>query len=174
MLATATPSARPHRCISRFICILKCIKWLQVCSIACVDKKIQGVTWFLSILFFSVLAWRTRHRGTFPGNQFSVLCITPKMRLHVLRRMSIGLRSWPWWTCLGMLLSCLGHADSRPGTSQPRSLTAPRGFDVKGVVRGVNGGERSVTITHEAIPDFMAAMTMPFHVKSTNELAGRQ
>src|SRR5512138_1913912 len=27
-------------------------------------------------------------------------------------------------------------------------------------------------IQHEAIPDFMEAMTMPFHVKSTNDLAG--
>lgn len=42
----------------------------------------------------------------------------------------------------------------------------------KGVVVEVMPAESKVTIKHEAIPDYMGGMTMPFEVKDTNELAG--
>ena len=45
-------------------------------------------------------------------------------------------------------------------------------FQVKGVVVEVKPREASVKIKHEAVPDYMPAMTMPFDVKDTNELAG--
>ena len=45
-------------------------------------------------------------------------------------------------------------------------------FQVKGVVIEVKPREASVKIKHEAVPDYMPAMTMPFDVKDTNELAG--
>lgn len=45
-------------------------------------------------------------------------------------------------------------------------------FDVRGVVQEVRASEQQVVIKHEAIPNYMPAMTMPFDVKSTNELAG--
>jgi protein SCO1/2 len=44
-------------------------------------------------------------------------------------------------------------------------------FQVKGVVRNLPG-DQTVLIRHEEIPGYMAAMTMPFTVKDTNELAG--
>ncbi len=46
-------------------------------------------------------------------------------------------------------------------------------FQVKGVIRELPGGD-SVRIRHEAIPGYMAAMTMPFTVKDPAELAGLQ
>jgi protein SCO1/2 len=45
-------------------------------------------------------------------------------------------------------------------------------FQVKGLVLEVNPAEKSVKIKHEAVPDYMPAMTMNFDVKDTNELAG--
>ena len=45
-------------------------------------------------------------------------------------------------------------------------------FQVKGVVIEVKPREASVKIKHEAVPDYMPAMTMPFDVKDTNELVG--
>src|SRR5207245_1911696 len=47
-------------------------------------------------------------------------------------------------------------------------------FSVKGVVKELKPGGRTVVIAHEAIPNYMPAMTMPFEVKNTNELAGLQ
>jgi protein SCO1 len=45
-------------------------------------------------------------------------------------------------------------------------------FQVKGVVVAVKPEEKIVRIRHEEIPGYMDAMTMPFEVKDTNELAG--
>ena len=45
-------------------------------------------------------------------------------------------------------------------------------FQVKGVVIEVKPREKSVTIKHEDIPNYMPGMTMPFDVKDTNELTG--
>jgi protein SCO1/2 len=42
----------------------------------------------------------------------------------------------------------------------------------KGVVIEVTPAEKKVTIKHDTIPGYMQAMTMPFDVKDTNELAG--
>src|ERR1700761_2102848 len=41
----------------------------------------------------------------------------------------------------------------------------------KGVIIEVTPAEKKVTIKHETIPGYMQAMTMPFDVKDTNELA---
>lgn len=57
------------------------------------------------------------------------------------------------------------------GTDLP-STNLPQLFQVKGVVLEVKPLEKSVTIRHEDIPGHMPAMTMPFDVRDTNELAG--
>jgi protein SCO1 len=49
---------------------------------------------------------------------------------------------------------------------------AQRVFQVKGIVMEVNAPEKEVEIKHEEIPGYMKAMTMPFEVRDTNELAG--
>jgi protein SCO1 len=50
--------------------------------------------------------------------------------------------------------------------------TAPRTFAVRGVVHELKPQEKKAIIAHERIPGYMEAMTMPFDVKDTNELAG--
>src|SRR5262249_21323743 len=43
---------------------------------------------------------------------------------------------------------------------------------VNGLIMEVKPAEKSVTIKHEEVAGYMPAMTMPFEVRDTNELAG--
>ncbi|HTG45181.1 MAG TPA: SCO family protein [Verrucomicrobiae bacterium] len=45
-------------------------------------------------------------------------------------------------------------------------------FQVRGVIRELHLDGKKVVIKHEAIPNYMPAMTMPFDVKTTNDLIG--
>ena len=45
-------------------------------------------------------------------------------------------------------------------------------YEVKGVIRELKPNGRTAVIAHEAIPDYMDAMTMDFDVKDKRELAG--
>jgi protein SCO1/2 len=59
--------------------------------------------------------------------------------------------------------------------SQPAAPTSPstnRFFLVHGVVKEVNPAEKTVTVQHEKIADYMDAMTMPFKAKDAAELQG--
>jgi protein SCO1/2 len=46
-----------------------------------------------------------------------------------------------------------------------------RVYQVRGLVRSVDGGGRSITVEHEDIPGFMPSMTMPFEAKNAAEIA---
>jgi len=63
-----------------------------------------------------------------------------------------------------------------PGNRAEETAAEPgvtrREFDVKGTVLGLQPAEQRVRIRHETIPGYMDAMTMPFRVQDTNELAG--
>ena len=61
------------------------------------------------------------------------------------------------------------HRESSTTTASPTHLQI---FQVTGVVIEVLPREKSVTIKHEEVPDYMPAMTMPFDVRDTNELTG--
>jgi len=49
-----------------------------------------------------------------------------------------------------------------------------RAFTAKGVVEELKPGDRTVVLRHEAISNYMGAMTMPFKAKGAMELAGLQ
>jgi protein SCO1/2 len=82
---------------------------------------------------------------------------------------------------VGLILACLGIScgrapgdnaatSSTSGESSSRAATTATNatvqtFSVKGTVRELKPDGRSVRIQHEAIPDYMPAMTMPFDVK---------
>lgn len=51
------------------------------------------------------------------------------------------------------------------------SLPGQQVFQVTGVVMKLEPGGKTAMIKHEAIPGYMPAMTMPFTVRETNELA---
>lgn len=58
--------------------------------------------------------------------------------------------------------------------NQPTESVAPttQTFEVRGQIRNLDVANKMVRITHEAIPDYMPAMTMPFVVKDTALLTG--
>ena len=59
------------------------------------------------------------------------------------------------------------------GKKQPAAQsTDAREFGVRGIVRGVDAANATLTIEHEDVPGFMPAMTMPFTMKNVNELDG--
>ena len=65
-----------------------------------------------------------------------------------------------------------GVAGTAPVALPAATSTNAQIFLVKGVVVAMKPEEKIVRIRHEEIPGYMAAMTMPFEVKDTNELAG--
>jgi protein SCO1/2 len=69
------------------------------------------------------------------------------------------------------LVAC-GRADSAARAPASAPGTNQQTFQVKGVVVSLKPSEKSVVIKHEEIPGYMPAMTMPFDVRDTNELAG--
>ena len=82
-------------------------------------------------------------------------------------------------TCLSLAValltvSCDRAPESRSsgaGPAAPASGTQ-QVFQVKGIIVAIKPREKSVEIKHEAIPNYMPGMTMPFDVKDTNELTG--
>src|SRR6266496_5237354 len=64
------------------------------------------------------------------------------------------------------------------GFSESTSRVAATNYLVQGVVKEIKPIERQLVIAHEAISNFMEAMTMPFNVKDatilTNVVAGQK
>jgi protein SCO1 len=72
--------------------------------------------------------------------------------------------------CFAVFTAC----NEQSSSPQPDSSTdsGRKEFKVRGVVQELRPAEKEVVIKHEEIPGYMAAMTMPFEVKNTNELKG--
>src|SRR6266446_2201967 len=78
-----------------------------------------------------------------------------------------------WAITMLLLMSCKRSPEARSTSSAPATqATNARVFQIKGVVRALRPRQKEIEIKHEAIPGYMPAMTMPFDVKDTNELAG--
>lgn len=78
-----------------------------------------------------------------------------------------------WIMGVLVLASCKRSPEAAAPVSQTAAPTTnQRVFQVKGVVKAIKPAEKEIDIKHEAIPDYMPSMTMPFDVKDTNELAG--
>ncbi len=68
---------------------------------------------------------------------------------------------------------CLAASSCREQQARdmaPSRAASIRVFSVKGVVVEPKADGKTMLIKHEAIPNYMAAMTMPFKVRDTNEL----
>ncbi len=63
-------------------------------------------------------------------------------------------------------------ASDEPGNSAPITRSEPivQTHSVRGVVEELRAGTQTVVIRHEAVPDFMPAMTMPFRAMDEKEL----
>ena len=74
---------------------------------------------------------------------------------------------------IGSLLAGCGRGESAGKAARsPGEASQLHTFQVKGVVIAVKARKKEIEIKHEAIPDYMPAMTMPFEVRDTNELKG--
>ena len=82
------------------------------------------------------------------------------------------------WLILPPALVAVMAGSCRPAAavsaSLPSATTNLNYYQVKGVVKELKPGGRSVVIKHEEVPNYMPAMTMPFDVRDTNELRGLQ
>ena len=74
------------------------------------------------------------------------------------------------------LVLCLGIASVASSAGLlPAAITTPAGprsFPARGTVLELRSDGTTVVIRHQAISNYMAAMTMPFRVKNSRELAG--
>jgi protein SCO1/2 len=71
-----------------------------------------------------------------------------------------------------LLLTVSGVKSAGSLSLSNREATNARSFTAKGTVMELKPDGRTVVIQHEAISNYMAAMTMPFKVKTPEELAG--
>ena len=55
---------------------------------------------------------------------------------------------------------------------QAGALDNARVFSARGIVEGIDSTAQSITIRHEAISNYMSAMTMPFHVRDLKDVTG--
>ena len=69
-------------------------------------------------------------------------------------------------------LASRGASASELGALRAQPATNVQTFTATGVVRELKADGRTVVVKHEAIPNYMDAMTMPFKVKESGELAG--
>jgi protein SCO1/2 len=76
--------------------------------------------------------------------------------------------------CLAAICLVLGLVACRATkpVAGPARSAGEQVFQVRGVVKEVRAPDKEVVIKHEAIPGYMAAMTMPFDVKDAKELDG--
>ena len=83
-----------------------------------------------------------------------------------------------WLPALTTLLCSLMWLNPAPAVESPLSSnenpSGPRAFATKGVVEEIQPAAGIIVIRHEAISNYMEAMTMPFKVKTAKDLAGFQ
>ena len=83
------------------------------------------------------------------------------------------MRLWPI-IANALLGVCLISFSTKPAEiSLPSNTNEPetRTFTARGVVEKLQPDDRTIVIRHEAVSNYMAAMTMPFKVKEPTELA---
>jgi protein SCO1/2 len=89
-------------------------------------------------------------------------------------RLKAGLRTAVWLAaCLGICGTSVWFVVSRNHAVN----TLPVGvhtYAARGTVQKLEPGEKSIVVSHQAIPSYMDAMTMPFKVRQSEELNGLQ
>jgi protein SCO1/2 len=76
---------------------------------------------------------------------------------------------------VGALACAVAACSGNTSGQQSAGSSPPSGtqiFSVTGVVKELKPDDKRIVVQHEEIPNYMKAMTMPFDVRDTNELAG--
>ena len=79
------------------------------------------------------------------------------------------------WPLVAVLTCAMASCTRNTAGQQTAASVPPSGtqfFSVTGLVKELQPDGKTVVIQHEEIPHYMQAMTMPFEVRDTNELAG--
>jgi len=80
---------------------------------------------------------------------------------------------WPRRLFIGLVgLNLLILPKAKSGESSNATDTSEQVFPAKGVVRELSQEDRTITISHEAVSNYMQAMTMPFKVRDAREITG--
>ncbi len=77
-----------------------------------------------------------------------------------------------WCLIFSALFFAAACSDSRKPVDGRGKTNVLRQFYVRGVVRALQPIDKTVVIQHDAIPQYMEAMTMPFNFRHTNDVAG--
>jgi protein SCO1/2 len=72
----------------------------------------------------------------------------------------------------GTIASSMALTHRSPAKARPATAASARTFQVNGRVREITPAAKALTVAHEAIPNYMPAMTMPFEVKDVSVLNG--
>ena len=112
----------------------------------------------------------------FSPSVFFARQLTPLAKGAELRRNSTAMFETKFWNLVFALalalvgISCGKRSDTF--STEKSGNTNQRIFQVKGVVQEIKPDGKSAVIKHEEITNYMAAMTMPFETRNTNELKG--
>jgi protein SCO1 len=123
----------------------------------------------------------TAPRNGLPGAK-AILCPPHDNRRSILANQGVGLArilidaggmslTKPFFAA-SILMAALAWAGCSSNPALEERTDASRIFEVNGRLKSIGPGGASAVIEHEAIPDFMPAMTMPFYVKEPGELSG--
>ncbi|MBU6411593.1 MAG: SCO family protein [Verrucomicrobia bacterium] len=84
----------------------------------------------------------------------------------------LKIETWPLIGLISVLALSFNAKAAADSPARGRYETGARTFAGKGVVLELIRKEQTVVIRHEAIPNYMAAMTMPFKARDKTEWAG--
>ena len=76
------------------------------------------------------------------------------------------------FACFLFVLGLLAAGCKPAAPTPPAAAATNQTYAVRGVIQQIPPDQHHVTIKHEKIPGYMAAMTMDFSVRDTNALAG--
>lgn len=81
-------------------------------------------------------------------------------------------RGWVKFALVASLMASMAKTVGFGASARPE--TNGQCFSVSGVIQDLKADGQTVVITHEAIPGYMTAMTMPFKAREPAQLAGRR
>jgi protein SCO1/2 len=91
--------------------------------------------------------------------------------LMMRARRSLWAEAFGCVCAFGLLAPCaLTVAQPSPAPADAPATAVAKVFEVKGIVKELRPAEQSIVVTHQAIPNYMPAMTMPFNVASPGEM----
>jgi len=73
---------------------------------------------------------------------------------------------------VGLAVASVSAAFSATSSTEANPVSRPKQWNATGTIKEVRTNDSSVVVAHEAIGDYMPAMTMRFHVQAPADLAG--